>query len=97
MSTRLLIEASWRAAQRCAHAEGIIRGTAATVAGQYLEAASGDPTRAIAMLPYDGGVFWARVGSVLADVAQEETAARGPRLTGNVNNKEGTDHGTQST
>lgn len=76
MSTRLVIEASWRAAQRHADAEGVLRGTASTIAGQYLAAAGGDARNALAMVPICNGEFWRRVRATLADVEAEEATRK---------------------
>lgn len=82
MSTRALVEASWRGAQRAANAEQSLKGTAPTVAGQYLAAAEGDTHEALKMLPDNGGRFWSRVRTLLTEIEREENAARAPLLTG---------------
>jgi hypothetical protein len=81
MTTRANIESSWRAAKRSAEHSGAVIANAASAAGQYLEIASGDPRRAIAMLPKDGGRFWTTVAAHLGLVEAEERR-QGPRLTG---------------
>lgn len=81
MSTRSAIEASWRAAQRMANAEGILRGVPATVAGQFLAAADGDARRALGMLPDNTGRFWSLVAKDLAAVVDEDRALQAPMTT----------------
>lgn len=71
-STREMIEASYRAAVARAEATEFYVGNAASIAGQYLSLAQGDPTRAVLMLPSTEGAFWARVASHLMAVAAEE-------------------------
>lgn len=75
-SLRTVVLSSWGAARRLAAARGVYIGTAASVAGQYLELAGGDVSQAIDMLPVRGGKFWDRVVAILTAVRQEERAQR---------------------
>lgn len=72
MSTRELVLASFRRAILIADRTGSYVGNAASVAGQYLQLAQGNPTRAVLMLPTCDGVFWARVASHLTAIASED-------------------------
>lgn len=65
-ATCSVLAASWSAAKRQADVYGSVLGNAATIAGQYLELASGDPTQALEILPKDvTGDFWQRVRNLL--------------------------------
>lgn len=75
-SLREMVEASWRAAQRYADAEGSLCGSSPTIAGQYLELAHGDAGAAQQLLPLEGGRFWTRVRGHLHDIEIEEQPRR---------------------
>lgn len=81
MSTRLLLEMSWRAHQRRLNVVGVLKADAASCAGQLLEAHSGDARTARNTVPEvppgtdESAQFWVRVRKYLAAVVDEEIEA----------------------
>ncbi len=69
--TRMMVEASWRGWKRTA--DGAAKIPSPAIAGQYLEIANGNVTRALRLVP-TVNVFWDRVRSHLTDIATEEGA-----------------------
>lgn len=73
-STRELVLAEWRAAQRFADQRGALNGTPGVLAGQYLEMMGGDAQVAALTVPVHGA-FFERVREVLLSIHREEKEA----------------------
>ncbi len=72
MSTRLMILASWRNAQRQVDVRGAITLTAASFAGYSLAVSGGDVEAARRLVPVESELFWVRVLEALNQVSNEE-------------------------
>lgn len=72
MSTRRLLEASWRATQRQGDEGEALTLVGPSVAGLLLECTGGDVAAALARVPRGRGGLWERVAECLEIVEGEE-------------------------